>query len=138
MCFIEGKSVGIYEYHEFGSKTQQGGFNNLIVNNKLVRQFENTSESGVCHVIILDKYLEKIPPGAKEIDVFYLTPMHKLTDSSKPWFTKVPVRKICLNSMMKEMCSQAGLSTEFTNHSLRAYGVTSLFQAKIPETTYRS
>ena len=32
--------------------------------------------------------------------------------------------------MMKEMCAQAGLSTEFTNHSLRA---TSLFQAKVPE-----
>ena len=35
--------------------------------------------------------------------------------------------------MMKEMCSQAGLSTEFTNYSLRAYGATSLFQAKVPE-----
>ena len=34
---------------------------------------------------------------------------------------------------MKEMCSQAGLSTEFTNYSLRAYGATSLFQAKVPE-----
>ena len=31
------------------------------------------------------------------------------------------------------MCSQAGLSTEYTNHSLRAYGATSLFQAKVPE-----
>ena len=35
--------------------------------------------------------------------------------------------------MLKETCSQAGLSTEFTNHSLRAYGATSLFQAKVPE-----
>ena len=125
--------MGIYEYHEFGSKNRQGGFNNLNADNKVVRQFENTSGSGVCHVRILDKYLEKIPPGAKEADVFYLTPVHKLTDSSKPWFTKVPVGKNRLNSMMKEMCSQAGLSTEFTNHSLRAYGATSLFQAKVPE-----
>ena len=38
-----------------------------------------------------------------------------------------------LNSMLKEMCSQAGLSIEFSNHSLRAYGATSLFQAKVPE-----
>ena len=35
--------------------------------------------------------------------------------------------------MMKEMCSQAGLSTEFTNHSLKAYGATTLLQAKVPE-----
>lgn len=132
-CIIEGKSVGVYEYHEFGSKNRQGGFNSLNVENKVVRQFENASGSGVCHVRILDKYLEKIPPDAKEADVFYLTPVCKITDLSKPWFTKVPVGKNRLNSMMKEMCAQAGLSTEFTNHSLRAYGATSLFQAQVPE-----
>ena len=72
MCF--------YEYHEFGSKNRQGGFNNLNVENKVVRQFENVSGSGICHVRILDKYLEKIPPVAKEADVFYLTRMCKITD----------------------------------------------------------
>ena len=123
----------MYEYHEFGSKNRQGGFNNLNVDNKVVRQFKNTSGSGVCHVRILDKYLENIPPDAKEADVFYLTPVCKVTDLSKPWFTKVPVEKNWLKSMMKEMCSQADLSTEFTNHSLRAYGATSLFQAQVPE-----
>ena len=105
----------------------------MNIENKVVRQFENTSEGGVCHVKILDKYLEKIPADAKEADVFYVTPVSKFTDLSKPWFTKVPVGKNRLNSMMKEMCSQAGLSTEYTNHSLRAYGATSLFQAKVPE-----
>ena len=50
-CIVEGKSVGVYEYH--GSKNQQGGFNNLNVEKKVVRQFENTSESGTCHVKIL-------------------------------------------------------------------------------------
>ena len=44
-CIVEGKSVGVYEYHEFGSKNRQGGFNNLNVENKVVRQFENTSQS---------------------------------------------------------------------------------------------
>lgn len=58
-CIIEGKSVGVYEYHKFGSKNRQGGFNNLNVENKVVRQFENTTESGICHVKILDKYLQK-------------------------------------------------------------------------------
>ena len=65
--------------------------------------------------------------------MFYLTPVSKVTDLSKPWFTRVPVGKNRLNSMMKEMCSQAGLSTHFTNHSLRAYGATSLFHAHVPE-----
>ena len=132
-CIVEGKSVGVYEYHEFGSKNRQGGFNNLNVENKVVKQFENTSDSGICHVKILDKYLQKIPADAKEADVFYLTPVSKPTDASTPWYTRIPVGKNRLNSMMKEMCSQAGLSTEFTNHSLRAYGATSLFQANVPE-----
>ena len=38
-----------------------------------------------------------------------------------------------LNSLLKEMCAEAGLPTDFTNHSLRAYGATTLFQAKVPE-----
>ena len=83
----------LYEYHEFGSKNQQGGFSNLNVDNKVVRQVENTSGSGICHVRILDKYLEKIPPDAKEANVLYLTPVCKVTDVTKPWFTKVLVGK---------------------------------------------
>ena len=35
--------------------------------------------------------------------------------------------------MMTEMCLQAGVFTEFTNHSLRAYGATSFFQAQVLE-----
>ena len=92
-CIVEGKSVGVYEYHEFGSKNRQGGFNNLNVENKVVKQFENTSDSGICHVKILDKYLQKIPADAKEADVFYLTPVSKPTDASTSWYTRIPVGK---------------------------------------------
>jgi len=35
--------------------------------------------------------------------------------------------------MIKNMCDKAGISSGFTNHSLRAYGATALFQAKVPE-----
>ena len=35
--------------------------------------------------------------------------------------------------MLKEMCVEAGLSDKFTNHSLRAYGATTLFQAGVSE-----
>ena len=60
-------------------------------------------------------------------------PVSKPTNTSTSWYTRIPVGKSRLNSMMKEMCSQAGLSTEFMNYSLRPYGATSLFQANIPE-----
>ena len=31
------------------------------------------------------KYLDKLSMDAKEADVFYLTPVSKVTDLSKPW-----------------------------------------------------
>ena len=120
-------------YHEFGSKNRQGGFNSLNSDNKSVRQYENIS-GAICHVKILDKYLQKIPDEARSADNFYLTPVTVLpSDPTKPWFTKVPVGRNTLNKMLKEMCQDAGLPQTYTNHSLRAYGATTLFQSKVPE-----
>ena len=54
-----------------------------------------------CHVKILDKYLQVLPPEAADKDVFYLTPLPKVpTDPSKPWFKAVPVGKNRLNTML--------------------------------------
>ena len=106
----------------------------MNTNNKVVKQFENTSGNGVCHVKILDLYLSKLPIQAKEKDAFYLTPLPKRPlDPAKPLYTVTPVGKNRLNGMLKEMCAEAGISTDFSNHSLRAYGATTLFQAKVPE-----
>ena len=64
----------------------------------------------------------------------YLIPLPKKPlDATKPWYTMTPVGKNKLNSLLKEMCAKAGLSKDFTNHSLWAYGTTTLFQAKVPE-----
>ena len=53
---------------------------------------------------ILDKYLQKIPDGARSADNFYLTPVAVLpSDTAKPWFTKLPVGKNNLNKTLKEM-----------------------------------
>ena len=63
-----------------------------------------------------------------------MTPLlKKPKDPSKPWYTTTPVGRNRLNSMLKEMYQEAGLSTNFTNHSLRAYGATTLFQAGVSE-----
>ena len=65
-------------YTEFRSK-RQGGFTNIHLENKVVRQYQNFSGSGPCHVQILDIYFAKLPLQAKERNVFYLTP-NKLAD----------------------------------------------------------
>ena len=35
--------------------------------------------------------------------------------------------------MLKKMCQEAGISGNFSNHSVRAYGASSMFQAGVPE-----
>ena len=35
--------------------------------------------------------------------------------------------------MLKQICQKAGISQQFTNHSLRAFGATKLFQAGVSE-----
>ena len=131
---VGGTEVRSYVYQEFGSKNRQGGFGSLNLHNKIVQQHQNSSNPDRCHVVILDKYLQLIPQEAREQDNFYLTPLAKKpVDPLKPWYTTIPVGRNRLNSMLKEMCQEAGISTKYTNHSLRAYGATSMFQAGVPE-----
>ena len=93
-----------------------------------MRQYQNLSGSGPCHVQILDAYFAKLPLQAKERDVFYLTP-NKLIGQSKPWYLLVSVGRNRLGSMLKDMCAETQVSGNFTNHSLRAYGATTMYHA---------
>ena len=72
-------------YQEFGSKNRQGSFSSRNLQNKIVRQHQNTTYPEQCHVQILDKYLSKIPKEAQAKDVFYWMPvLNKPKDSLKP------------------------------------------------------
>ena len=116
---VKGRVVNCYTYREFGSKNRQGGFSSLNTDNKVVKQYENLSGSGPCHVKILDMYLSKLPNHAKVKDVFYLTLLPKTpSDLTKPWYTTTPAGKNRLNIMLKEICAEAGLTKDFSNHSL--------------------
>ena len=54
-------------------------------------------------------------------------------DSSKPWFAVNPIGKNSLCKMVKEVCSERGISGRKINHSLRATGAIDLYQAGFPE-----
>ena len=85
-----------------------------------------------CHVKILDKYLRVLPADARSKDVFYLKPLkHVPSEADAPWFSSVPIGRNKLNGLLKEMCAEAGIMGNFSNHSLRAYGATTLFQSSI-------
>lgn len=129
---VDGKELSCYVYTEHGSKNNQGGFTSLNQKNKVVRQYECDSER--CHVRILDKYLQALPSDAIKNDVFYLQPLAQVpSNPCAPWFKNIPVGKNSLGKMIKRMCNNVGISEGFTNHSLRAYGATTLFHAEVPE-----
>ena len=123
-----------YTYTEHVSKNCRGGIGQLELSHKVVHQFRDDRLGERCHVFILDKYYSKLPACALDQDVFYLCLITKVpTKPAAPWFTSAPIGKNTLSKMVKTMCEQASIDGKRTNHSLRATGITTMFQAGLPE-----
>ena len=123
-----------YTYTEHVSKNRRGGVGQLDLSHKVVHQFADSSLGERCHVFVLDKYYRKLPACASDLDVFYLRPVAKVPENAAaPWFTTVPIGKNTLSKMVKTMCEQASIAGKRTNHSLRATGITTMFQAGLPK-----
>ena len=73
-------------------------------------------------------YFSKLPKDTFERDVFYLQPVCKIRKYDQPWFTTTPVGK----NSVKDICTDAGVKGNKSNHSLRATGATELHQAGVP------
>ena len=123
-----------YVYTENSSKNHSGGLAQIRVKHKVVPIVAVPDAGTRCHVYVLDLYMQKLPPEAFSRDNFYVQPCLTVPDDpSKPWFTSNPVGKNTLSKMVKEMCSESGVNGEKTNHSLRATGISDLYQAGVPE-----
>ena len=130
---VEERHLVRYKYTEFVSKNHVGGLKQIRQENKVVHQYES-EDLNRCHVLLLDKYISKLPPEAKAKDLFYMKPRSKIpVDPTAPWYTAVQLGKNMLAEMMKRISEEAKLPTKYTNHSLRAYGVTKLFKSDIPD-----
>ena len=106
----------------------------MRINNKVVSIYANSSVDDRCHVHILDIYISKLPQEVREKDFFYARPLPAIpVDPKKPWFAPVPIDKNSLNTMLKDICHEAGITGRKTNHSLRATGASELFAAGVPE-----
>ena len=121
-----------YIYSEHGSKNHNGGFFQLDVEKKNVSIFRNEEAGKRCLVDLLDNYLKRLSPGAIEKELFYCKPLENFRKDG-PWYCVQPRGKHYLNNMVKAMFSEAKISGDFTNHSLRATGATELFQSEAPE-----
>ena len=53
--------------------------------------------------------------------------------SDKPWFINSPVSINTLNSILSTISQQAGVNTQYTNHSLRATSATRMYLKNVPE-----
>ena len=121
-------------YVENGSKNRSGGTAQLNLENKIVPIHAVPENCPRCLVFLLDLYFSKLPEFPAKDDVFYLRPKVKVPSSpGEPWFDCIPIGKNKLATLMKEMFVEAGFQEMKTNHSLRATGATTLFDAGLPE-----
>ena len=89
--------------------------------NKVVFVFACVELGDRCHVRLLDIYISKLPAKAFEMDCFYMRLLENVSKKQKVWYSSQPCGENKLGSMVKEMCTQAGIYGK-TNHSLRATG----------------
>lgn len=62
-----------------------------------------------------------------------MQPLSKVpADPSCPWYHTVPIGINSLKNMMQNVSDLAGLSTRYTNYSLRATAATRMFTAGVP------
>ena len=99
------------------SKNRAGGFNQLSVPNKAVHQYQDFEAGERCHVKVLDKYLSKLPPNARDKDIFYFRPVASApTDDTSPWYVSMAIGRNPLSRMMKTMCElQKSLERKLIN-----------------------
>lgn len=116
------------EYTESVSKANQGGLKHKRINKKVVRAYENTEKPERCILRIFEMYMDHRPKGAP--DALYLRPKKPPT---KEWYCRVPTGRHTLCSVVRNICTAAGLTGYRTNHSLRASAATRLFNANVDE-----
>jgi len=79
----------------------------------------------------LDLYLSKLPTNAS---TFYMQPMTQLQKLPlKPWYKVTPVGVNPLKGMMAKISDLAGLTSVYTNHSLKVTSASRMFAAGVPE-----
>ena len=125
----------MYTYKEHTSKTKNGSFRKLHIQNKVVPIYECKEAGQQCPVYILDKYISKLPSEAVSNDIFFFRPLDKIpSNDSMPWYIgSQPVGRNTLDQKLRKMCQMAGIDGNISNHSLRATSATHMFQMGVPE-----
>ena len=71
-------------------------------------------------VLSFKLYVSKLPAAAKKQDFFYCKPKVKFSRDDGEWYYNAPIGCNILASLLKEICSSAGLDcSNIQNHSLQ-------------------
>ena len=81
------------------------------------------TEGPFCPVASFEKYLQHLNP---QNEFLFQRPKKNTTADSDVWYDNMVVGERYLGDMMKNISKQAGLSQQYTNHSIRATAVTIL------------
>lgn len=79
-------------------------------------------EDPLCPVLSFELYIEKLNP---KLDALFQRPKESSRDHG-PWYDRSPVGVNTIAKFMKNISKDAGLSREYTNHSIRATTITLL------------
>ena len=121
-----------YVYVENSSKNRGGGLGQLRLEHKKVPVYSCPSAGERCHVRLLDMCISHLPPAAKEQDIFYCQPLSNFAETGV-WYCGRPCGKNTQSKMVPEMFKEAGIEERKTNHSLKAAGVSQLYEAGVDE-----
>jgi hypothetical protein len=83
----------------------------------------------LCPLASFEKYVSH---RSEKIDALYEKPKKCVSPSDSTWYTARPLGARTLETMMKSLSADAGLSEVYTNHCVRATGITMLSNAKVP------
>ncbi len=122
----------VYYQEDIGTKTNQGGLRHKKLTRKKVTIFPSENAAR-CPVSVIYKYHCKLPNNQKN-DALYLRP--RMDSAEKDvWYYDMPVGINKLQSVVKELCHEAGFTDNYTNHSLSSTSATHMYRAGIDEQT---
>ena len=106
--------------HDESTKNHPGGVGVVESFEKEGRLYQTTDDPSD-GFNALQFYISKLNP---ECTAFFQYPKRKWSPSDSIWYENRPLGIQKLSTMMKEMSEAAGLSKEYTNHSVRATAIT--------------
>ena len=115
------------QFTEHASKTNRGGLHHMKVNNKIIRQYENTADPDRCIVNIYVLYFLLIPKTGH----FYYKPLANKGELLR--FTQQLIGIQTLAKLIPRMCEAAGVSGRKTGHSGKVTCATTLYRKNFPD-----